>query len=140
MPTRRFLIIGLSTLLFMALSGSGPAASASRSKGSRRSTRQRIQRDHHRGRSFSERRSRRRNPSYFQRDERRRALSERTDERSSPRLNSPGSPGQMPCRTMTLVEEIEGRQALISQRECIDASGLTRVSPGSRRVIRFYDQ
>jgi hypothetical protein len=74
MPTRRFLIIGLSTLLFMALSGSGPAASASRSKGSRRSTRQRIQRDHHRGRSFSERRSRRRNPSYFQRDERRRAL------------------------------------------------------------------
>jgi hypothetical protein len=41
---------------------------------------------------------------------------------------------------MTLVEEIEGRQALISQRECIDASGLTRVSPGSRRVIRFYDQ
>ena len=44
------------------------------------------------------------------------------------------------CRTMTSVEEIEGRRALISQRECIDASGLTRVSPGSRRVVRYYDE
>ena len=41
---------------------------------------------------------------------------------------------------MTSVEEVEGRRALISQRECIDASGLTRVSPGSRRVVRFYDE
>ena len=41
---------------------------------------------------------------------------------------------------MTLVEEVEGRRALISQRECIDESGLTRVSPGSRRVVRFYDE
>ena len=41
---------------------------------------------------------------------------------------------------MTSVEEIEGRRALVSQRECFDAAGLSRVSPGSRRVIKYYEE
>ena len=101
----------------------------------------RSQRDHHSGRSFSERRSRLRNPSYLRRDEQRRALSEGTTRRPSQLSDAPvGGPGGLSCRTMTTVEEIDGRRALISQRECIDESGLTRVSPGSRRVIRYYDE
>ena len=94
-------------------------------------------------RSFSERRSRLRNPSYLRRDEQRRALSERASQRPSALSDRPSlqtSQDGASCRTMTSVEEVEGRRALISQRECIDASGLTRVSPGSRRVVRFYDE
>jgi len=141
------LLIGLSAMLLVALGPSGPAASASRSKNYRRSadsyrteTRLRSQRDHHRGRSFNERRSRLRNPSYLHRDERRRALSDRDRDRPALPSDVPSAAGGASCRTMTSVEEIEGRRALISQRECIDASGLTRISPGSRRVVRYYDE
>lgn len=150
MMTRRFFTLGFSALLLGALCVPRPAASASRSRSSRRSgnsyrtqSRLRSQRDHHRGRSFGERRSRLRNPSYLRRDVRRRALSERANRRSPALSDVPGlqsSQDGASCRTMTSVEEIEGRKALISQRECIDASGLTRVSPGSRRVVRFYDE
>lgn len=147
MMTRRFFTLGFSALLLGLLCVPRPAASASRSRSSRRSgnsyrtqSRLRSQRDHHRGRSFGERRSRLRNPSYLRRDERRRALSERANRRSPALSDVPNSLGDASCRTMTSVEEIEGRKALISQRECIDASGLTRVSPGSRRVVRFYDE
>lgn len=148
MASRRFVIFGLSAILLVALGAPGPAASGSRSSDYRRSadsyrteTRLRSQRDHHRGRSFGERRSRLRNPSYLRRDERRRTLSERASQRPSLLSDAPGSSqGGTSCRTMTSVEEIEGRRALISQRECFDEAGLTRVSPGSRRVVRYYDE
>ena len=148
MTSRRFVIFGISAMLLAALGAPDPAASGSSGSDYRRSadsyrseSRLRSQRDHHRGRSFSERRSRRRNPSYLRRDERRRALSERASPRSPLSSDLPGSSQEeTSCRTMTLVEEIEGRMALISQRECIDEAGLTRVSPGSRRVVRYYDE
>ena len=148
MTSRRFVIFGISAMLLAALGAPGPAASGSSGSDYRRSadsyrseSRLRSQRDHHRGRSFSERRSRLRNPSYLQRDERRRALSERASPRPPLLSDAPGSSREgTSCRTMTLVEEIEGRRALISQRECIDEAGLTRVSPGSRRVVRYYDE
>jgi hypothetical protein len=41
---------------------------------------------------------------------------------------------------MTSVETIEERRALVTQRECIDASGISHIAPGSRRVIRYYDE
>jgi hypothetical protein len=41
---------------------------------------------------------------------------------------------------MTSVDRVDGRRALVSQRECIDASGITHVSPGSRRVVKFFDE
>lgn len=97
-------------------------------------------RDHHRGRSFTDRRSRRENPSYLYRENQRRALSEDT-RGSGPALSGgPASPAGVSCRTMTAVETIDARRALVSQRECIDGSGITRVSPGSRRVIKYYDE
>ena len=148
MITRRRLIFGFSAMLVAALCAPGPAASGSRRSGHRRSaetyrsqTRLRGQRDHHRGRSFGDRRSRLRNPSYLRRDDRRRALSERATERPSQRSDVPvGGQDGISCRTMTAVEEIDGRRALISQRECIDEAGLTRISPGSRRVVRYYEE
>lgn len=147
MTTRRFFTLGLSALLLGALCVPRQATSASRSTNSRRSaksyrteSRIRSQRDHHRGRSFGERRSRLRNPSYLRRDERRRALSERANQRPPALSDLPNSQTDASCRTMTSVEEVEGRKALISQRECIDEAGLTRVSPGSRRVVRYYDE
>jgi hypothetical protein len=148
MTSRRSLILGLSAMLVAALYAPGPAASGSQRSDYRRSadlyrseTRLRGQRDHHRGRSFGERRSRLRNPSYLRRDERRRALGEAATRQPSQLSDAPvGGQGSLSCRTMTAVEEIEGRRALISQRECIDDLGLTRISPASRRVIRYYDE
>ena len=141
------LIICLSALLLIALPDPGPAIGASSGKDYGRSaqsyraeSRLRIQRDHHRGRSFSERRSRLRNPSYIRREERRRALSERETERRPLRSGLPTAPGATSCRTMTSVVTIEGRRALVSQRECIDAPGITHISPGTRRVVKFYDE
>ncbi len=141
------LTICLSGMLLLALADPGQAAGASRGKDYRRSadsyrteSRLRIQRDHHRGRSFTERRSRLRNPSYLRRDERRRALSERSAERRPLLSDLPTAPGATPCRTMTSVEKVAGRRALISQRECIDDSGITHISPGTRRVVKFYDE
>jgi hypothetical protein len=134
-------------MLLFALADTGPAASGSRGNDNRRSadsyrteSRLRIQRDHHRGRSFTERRSRFRNPSYIRREDRRRALTERNTERRSHHSDVSAAPGPLPCRTMASVDTVDGRRALISQRECIDASGITHVSPGTRRVVRFYDE
>lgn len=142
------LIFVLSGLLQLAaLSESGPAAGASSGQDYRRSadsyraeSRLRIQQDHHRGRSFTEQRSRLNNPSYIRREERRRALSEGATERRPLLSDLPAAPAAMPCRTMTSVEMITGRRALVSQHECIDASGTSHVTPGSRRVIKFYDE
>lgn len=141
------LTICLSAMLLLALADPGPAASASRSKDYRSSaesyrtqSRLRTQRDHNRGRSFTERRSRLRNPSYIRREDRRRALTERNSERRSRFSDLPATPGTTTCRTMTSVDTVEGRRALISQRECIDAAGIIHVSPGTRRVVRFYDE
>lgn len=137
----------LSAVLLIALADSGPASAGSRGYESRRASdsyragsRLHIQRDHHRGRSFTERRSRLRNPSYIRRDDRRRALSGFNAERPSRHSESSTTLGGMPCRTMTSVDTVDGRRALVSQRECIDASGITHVSPGSRRVVKFYDE
>ncbi len=137
----------LSAMLLLVLADFGPAASASRSKDYRGSTdsyraesRLRIQRDHHRGRSFTERRSRLRNPSYLRREDRRRDLTGHNAERRSRLADSPSALGTASCRTMTSVDTVDGRRALISQRECFDASGITHVSPGTRRVVRFYDE
>jgi len=135
-------------MLVAAAHAPGPAMSGSSGSDYRRSAdsyrsemRLRSQRDHHRGRSSSERRSRLNNPSYLRRDERRRALSEGPTGQPSRLSDAPlGGETDLSCRTMTAVEEIDGRRALISQRECIDDSGLTRISPDSRRVIRYYDE
>lgn len=137
----------LSAMLLLVLADFGPAASASRSKDYRGSadsyraeSRLRIQRDHHRGRSFTERRSRLHNPSYLRREDRRRVLTERNAERRSRLTDIPSALGTTSCRTMTSVDTVDGRRALVSQRECFDASGITHVSPGTRRVVRFYDE
>ncbi len=148
MKPRRVLIICLSGLLLLAaLSGPRPSASASSGQDYRRAadsyrveSRLRIQRDHHRGRSFTEQRSRLKNPSYIRREERRRALSQGETERPPLLSDLPAGPAAAPCRTMTSVEMIAGRRALLSQHECIDASGTSHVTPGSRRVIKFYDE
>jgi hypothetical protein len=115
----------LSAVLLIALADSGPASAGSRGYDSRRASdsyragsRLHIQRDHHRGRGFTERRSRLRNPSYIRRDDRRRALSGFNAERPSRHSESSTTLGGMP----------------------FDASGITHVSPGSRRVVRFYDE
>jgi hypothetical protein len=34
----------------------------------------------------------------------------------------------------------EAYTPIYQPRECIDASGITHVSPGTRRVVRFYDE
>lgn len=143
--TRRY-IVCLSGMLLLALAAAGPAASGSSDRDNRHSVqsdraemRLRIKRDHHRGRSFAERRSRLYNPSYLHREERRRALSEDATGRRPLLSDLPTASGASSCRTMTSVERIEERRALVTRRECIDASGIARVSPGSRRVIRYYD-
>jgi len=140
-------IVCLSAMLLLALADTGPPASGPRGKDTRRSaetyraeSRLRIQRDHHRGRSFAERRSRLRNPSYIRREDGRRNLTERNAERPSLPFGVPAAPGSLPCRTMTSIDTVDGRRALISQRECIDASGIAHVSPGTRKVVRFYDE
>lgn len=137
----------LSAVLLLALVDSGPASAGSRGYDSRRASdsyragsRLHIQRDHHRGRSFTERRSRLRNPSHIRRDDRRRALSGFDAERPSRHPGSSVTLGGLPCRTMTSVDRVDGRRALVSQRECIDSSGVTHVSPGTRKVIKFYDE
>ena len=147
MKPGRLSTICLSAMLLLALADIGPATSGSRGNDNRRSAdsyrtepRLRIRQDHHRGRSFAERRSRLRNPSYIRREDRRRALTERNAERRSLHSDISAVPGSLPCRTMTSVDTVDGRRALISQRECIDASGITHVSPGTRRVVRFYDE
>ena len=134
-------------MLLLALAESCPASAGSRGYDSRRATdsyragsRVGIQRDHHRGRSFTERRSRRQNPSYIRRDDRRRTLSESNAERRSEQSSVPLATESLTCRTMTSVDTVDGRRALISQRECIDAYGTTQVSPGTRKVVRFYDE
>lgn len=140
-------ILCLSGMLVLALGGPPPAAAGSNDPDYRREaqsyrteSRLRITRDHHQGRSFTEQRSRLRNPSYLRREEQRRALSEGVAERSRPLTDLPNASGGPVCRTMTSVESIEERRALVSQRECFDASGITHVSPGSRRVIKYYDE
>lgn len=137
----------LSAVLLIALADFGPASAGSRGYDSRRASdsyragsRFHIQRDHHRGRSFTERRSRLRNPSHIRRDDRRRALRGFDAERQSRQVGSSATVGGLPCRTMTSVDTVDGRRALVSQRECIDASGITHVSPGTRKVVRFYDE
>lgn len=146
-PGRSLIFVLSGLLLLAALGESGPAAGASSGQDNRRSadsyraeSRLRIQQDHHRGRSFTEQRSRLNNPSYIRREERRRALSEGATERRPLLSDLPVAPAAMPCRTMTSVEMITGRRALVSQHECIDASGTSHVTPGSRRVIKFYDE
>ena len=137
----------LSAILLVALADFGPASAGSRSTDYRRASdshraesRRGLQRDHHRGRSFTERRSRRQNPSYIRRDDRRRALSEGHAERWSGPSAVPLATESLTCRTMTSVDWVDGRRALVSQRECIDAAGITQVSPGTRKVVKFYDE
>jgi len=141
------LIIFLTGISLLALTGFPPAASGAGdddyrllAQSYRSDSRQGIERNHHRGRSFSEQRSRLRNPSYLRREDSRRALSQDSSERRPQFSDVPAAPGQNVCRTMTSVETIEARRALVSQRECVDSSGITHVAPGSRRVIRYYDE
>jgi hypothetical protein len=115
----------LSAVLLIALADSGPASAGSRGYDSRRAS------DSYRAGSRLH---------YIRRDDRRRALSGFNAERPSRHSESSTTLGGMPCRTMTSVDTVDGRRALVSQRECIDASGITHVSPGSRRVVRFYDE
>jgi hypothetical protein len=147
MTRARFFIVCLLGSLVGAFSTPPPAASGASDLDYRRfvqsyqaDSRLRIDRDHHRGRSFTERRSRLRNPSYLRREERRRALSEGAGEHRPLLSDLPAVPGQTTCRTMTSGETIEERRALVTQRECIDASGISHIAPGSRRVIRYYDE
>jgi hypothetical protein len=144
-PTRRF-IVCLMGISFLALAGFPPAASGAGedeyrllAQSYRSDSRRGIERNHHRGRSFSEQRSRLRNPSYLRREDSRRALSQDSAERRPQFSDVPAAPGQNVCRTMTSVETVEGRRALVGQRECVDSSGITHVAPGSRQVIRYYD-
>lgn len=141
------IILCLSGMLVLALWLPGPAWGGPWDQGYRKDarieladSRLQINRDHHRGRSFTERRSRRDNPSYLYREEQRRALSEDTGQRGALPSDVPASPAGVSCRTMTSVETIDARRALVSQRECIDGSGISHVSPGSRRVIKYYDE
>lgn len=147
MKIRSLLSPCLSAMLLFALADYAPAWAGSRGTDYRRAgdsyraeARRGIQRDHHRGRGFTERRSRRENPSYIRRDDRRRALSADDAERSGRQSSVPLAAESVTCRTMASVDKVDGRLALVSQRECIDASGITRVSPGSRKVVRFYDE
>jgi len=140
-------ILCFAGVLLLALWLSGPTRGGSWDEGHRAvaqsqlaDSRLQTNRDHHRGRSFTERRSRRENPSYLYREDQRRALSEGTGGRGPTLSDRPASPAGVSCRTMTAVETIDARRALVSQRECIDGSGITHVSPGSRRVIKYYDE
>jgi hypothetical protein len=145
-PTKHT-VLSLSGVVLLAIWVAPPALGAPGDQGYQGASRieladSRLQlnRDHHRGRSFTDRRSRRENPSYLYREEQRRALSEGTGERGTVLSDTPVSPAGVSCRTMTSVETIDARRALVSQRECIDESGITHVSPGSRRVIKYYDE
>lgn len=147
MIERRLAIACLFALLLAVLSVPSPAAGGSRDDGNRHTddfyrpeSGLALDRDHHRGRSFTEHRSRLRDPSYLRREERRRALSENATGNRPPVSDLPSGPAAVSCRTMTSVERIDERPALVTQQECIDASGLTRVTPGSRRVVKFYDE
>lgn len=140
-------ILSLSGILLLALWLPGPAWGGPWDQGYRNAaqsqvadSRRNLNRDHHRGRSFTDRRSRRENPSYLYREEQRRSLSEGTGTRGTMLSDMPALPAGVSCRTMTSVETIDARRALVSQRECIDGSGISHVSPGSRRVIKYYDE
>ena len=141
------LAIGLMAAALVVLADEASAGSASRGGDRRPSaesyrvdSRARITRDHHRGRSFAERRSRLYNPSYLRREDRRRALGDADGPRRGALSNVPPAPGSLACRTMAAVEMVDGRRALVSQRECIDGAGTVQVSPSSRKVVRFYDE
>jgi hypothetical protein len=156
---KKLTVLSLSGVVLLSISLAGPALGAPWDQDFRGASRieladsqLQLNRDHHRGRSFTDRRSRRENPSYLYREDQRRALSEGSRERGSLLSDKPASPASptssapptspagVPCRTMTSVETIDTRRALVSQRECIDDSGITHVSPGSRRVIKYYDE
>lgn len=147
MKPGRFLILCLTALSLAALAGVRTTAIASSARDEflaaedyRLESRLRIERDHYRGSSVAEQRSRLYNPSYIRREERRRALSQEVQDRRPLLSDLPADLGDAPCRTMTTVDVVGGRRALVSQRECFDASGIDRVAPGSRRVIRYFDK